>query len=471
MDGLSIVPSPPGRAWRAAIEPAIRHIGWFGFFLALAPIIGPRGYGLFAIALSGIAICDALLVQSIAATLIRVETLDERHLSTALLGGVGAGGALSLVLYAASVPLGTMLDDAPLGDIVQSLTLLPVLGALGAVPGALLRRRGKHGPLIAATTAGLLGGGGIALALASAGAGPWSLVAQIVVQRFVECLVLWGIAARRVGLAWSAPHVATLLGAINLRTLAPVWPIIARQSPALVIGLSLGPVAAGLYMLAARIAEAVHDILLTTPQLARRALLASWADDIGALMHRVALPAVLTSVLLPVALPPLVDLRWWGAVLPAQILVLGLIPAAIIAARAAALGSANEALWQAAQTLGGIAAIALAAPYGLISVADASLAFAAVAALGSVAPIRRELGLYWSRALACATRPLGAAALSGIVLHMIAEPISLALTPVGTLCLLGACGRLCYLLVGGEPRDAQGPKFAFRRWRGRATTA
>jgi PST family polysaccharide transporter len=460
---LFLLPRQNG-TWRALIEPAIRHAGWFGFFLLLSPIIGPRGYGLFVMALSGVAIIEALLTESVAAALVKLQPLDERHLSTALVSAVGAGAAISLTLFGASGLLGGWLGTAPLGDFFQSLSLLPVLGGLSAVPSAVLRRRGKRGPFIAAATAGLAAGGGVAIALAWAGAGPWSLVAQIVAQRFVECAVLWGIAARRVGLVWSRVHFAALAGALDWRALAPIWPVIARQAPCLLVGLALGPVGAGLYMLAVRPVEALGDLLLAAPQHARRALLASWAADIAGGVRRVALPAVLASALLAIALPPLVDLRWWGAVLPAQILLLGLIPAAAIAAREAAIGSWNETRWQAVQTMVGIAAIALAAPYGLMAIAGVALGYATLAALVSLWPIAREFGPYWHRALTVASRPVGAAIAAGIVLYALAEPVSLALAPLPALCLLGASGRLCYLLAGGEPPGTPGPALALRRW-------
>jgi hypothetical protein len=464
MDQPAIVPSPRSRAWRALIEPAVRHAGWFGFFLVLAPIIGPRGYGFFVMALSGVAIVEALLAETIAGALADLEPLDDRHVSTALISAIAAGALMMLMLYAAGGALGSMLDETTLGDIFQSLSLLPVLGGLAAVPTALLRRRGKQGPFIAATTGGLVAGGLVAVALAWAGAGPWSLVAQIVVQRFVECAVLWGMAARRIGLAWSHAYFTTLLGAANLRTIAAVWPVFARQAPCLLIGLSLGPVATGLYMLAARFPEALSDILLAAPKPPRRALLAIWAGDIGSCVRRVALPAILASAVLAVALPPLIDMRWWGAVLPAQILLLGLIPAALIAAREGAVGSRNEARWQAVQALGGIAVVGLVAPYGLVAIAAALLIYATVIALVGLVPLRHELGPYWIRAVTAVMRPVGAATVAGLVLHALVEPVSLALAPLPALCLLCASGRLCYLLADGEPAGSQHVGLAFRRW-------
>ena len=463
MAALPVVPAHNGDAWRAWIEPIVRHAGWLGFFLVLAPIIGPRGYGSFAMALSGIAIVEALLVESMVATLVRLEPLDDRHLSTALVSAVGIGATISLLLYLAAGQLGAMLDEAPLGDIAQTLSLLPVLGGLGAVPTALLRRLGKAGPLVAVTTAGLAAGGGVAVALAWADAGAWSLVAQIVTQRLIECAVLWGMAARRIGLSWSRPHFGELSRALDLDALGLAWPVISRQAPCLMIGLVLGPVAAGLYLLAGRVAEALEDILLAPPRPVRRALLAEWAIEIAKPIRRVALPAILFSLLLPVALPPIIDLRWWGAVLPAQILLIGLIPAAAITARTAAVGARNEARWRAIGAIGGIATVALAVRYGLVAVAAASLGYAICTALAGLWPLRREFGSQWPRILAGSARPLIAAAASGLILYPFVEPVALALTPAPALCLLGAIGRLCYLLLAGKSDRLQLTAFTFRR--------
>ncbi|HEV2187585.1 MAG TPA: oligosaccharide flippase family protein [Stellaceae bacterium] len=449
--------------WRAAIEPIVRHGGWFGFFLVLAPIIGPRGYGIFAIALSGVAVVEALLVEPVAATLARLDSRDDRYLSTALVTAVGTGAAVSLLLYLAAGQFAAMLDEAPLGDIAQTLSLLPVLGGLTAVPTALLRRRGKAGPLVAATTAGLAAGGGIAVALAWSGAGAWSLVVQIVAQRLVECAVVWGMAARRIGLVWSPPHFGELFGALDLGALGRVWPVISRQAPSLLIGLVLGPVATGLYVLAARFAEALEDILLAVPKPVRRALLADWARQIGEPLRRLALPAILSSLLLPVALPPIVDIRWWGAVLPAQILLIRLIPAAAITARAAAVGARNESRWQAIEAVGGVAVTALAAAYGLTAIAAAVLAYAICITLTGLWPIRREFGSHWRHLFAGAARPLFASAATGLILYPIVEPVALALTPAPALCLLGAIGLLCYLLLSGNLHGLRLPAFTLRR--------
>src|SRR5271163_453244 len=93
-------PPLPGAPLRAYLEPVLRHSVWFGFFLVLAPIIGPRGYGVFILALCGIAIAEALLSKTGSQTLIDLPVVEELHLSTALMTLIAAGGAMSLILYA-----------------------------------------------------------------------------------------------------------------------------------------------------------------------------------------------------------------------------------------------------------------------------------------------------------------------------------------------------------------------------------
>jgi hypothetical protein len=193
----AIVPSLRAvTALRPYIEPALRHVGWFACFLMLAPVVGPRGYGLFIVALSGVAIAEAILVETATGAHADLSVLEARHLSTALVTTIAAAAGVTLMLQGIGRTLGSMVDEAVV-DIFQPLSLLPLLGALTVVPAALLRRDGRRAPGVASIAAGLAGGGGVALTLAWAGAGPWSLVAQIIVQRFLECAVLWALTGAR----------------------------------------------------------------------------------------------------------------------------------------------------------------------------------------------------------------------------------------------------------------------------------
>ena len=237
----------PAASWQA-IERLFSHLGWFGVFLLLAPFLGPRDYGLFILAAGGIAILESLFGEVAAQTLLRQPQIDERHASTLFVTTAGCAAAVSLVLCGLARAAASMLGANVLIDMFQSLALLPMLGALLAVPRALLLRRGRTAPLAAAATVGTAAGGAVAITLAVAGAGAWSLVAQLIVHRFFEIAILWSVGARGVGLRWSRRHFGELAAALDIAALAPALRSAARHVPCLIAGVALGPVAAGLYL-------------------------------------------------------------------------------------------------------------------------------------------------------------------------------------------------------------------------------
>lgn len=428
--------------------PALRHAGWFAVLLILAPIIGPRGYGVFMLALGCIAIAEALLAGPMTRALVGRPENDPRHWSTALVTMIVGGALFWLAARAATPLLDTLVDEPSFADMFQSLAILPLLGGLAVVPTASLQRDGRDTTLFAAQIAGFAAGAGIALGLAWTGAGAWSLVAQIIVQRLVECALLWVSPGERIGLAWSALHLTELVQAMDGRAFAGFWVMVSRYAPILVVGLMLGPTAAGLYMLAARLAEALIEITLAgAADVTQRAILQR--------ASRVLLPTVLASGLLPIALPPLIDLRWWGAILPAQVLVSGAIPAAIIFLRARTDGRAGMNYWSAGQALGSVIVAALTAPYGLTALAIAQVGWLAFVALAALPTVRRKFAADWQGALLRATRSCEGAALAGALLFFLATPIGITLAPITALSLLSAAAWLIYVVVRG---DAGGTK-------------
>lgn len=468
----SVRPRSPG-FWVIAARLA-RHGAWFAIFLYLAPILGPHDYGLFVIAMAGIAIIETLLSEVAANAIIAVGAVEEAHLSTAFLANTGVGAAMSLVLYAVAGAFAAMADDAALSDIYQSLALLPVLSALTAVPIALLKRRRRGAALFVATLVGTAAGGVAGIGLAAVGGGAWSLVAQIVTQRFVEIALLWGSAGHMIGLAWSRRHFAELLGAMPPLATSPALSSIARQLPRFLVGLVLGPTAAGLYLLASGIAEAVTEIFCAPAAIAGPAGLRGhassepWATvqhETARALRRsgiVAIPAIVGSAfLLERLMPAITDPCWWGAVMPAQILVLGAVPAVIQHGRSVALLAAGkpaaEARCALLQTLTGVLAVSIAVPYGLVAISAALLLHGIATSAASLWPMRRVLGAGLWEALSMVARPFGAALIVGLALLALKGVPYASFPPFDALILLIGSGALGYVLMiflalpGGPP--------------------
>jgi polysaccharide transporter, PST family len=462
----------PVTAWRCAsagfwyvAERLARHGAWFVIFLFLAPILGPRDYGLVVVAIAGIAIVETLLSDVAAGAIIAVAAVEDAHLSTAFLSTAGLGAAMSLLLYAVAGLFAAMTDNAALSDIYQSLALLPVLSALTAVPIALLKRRRRSVALFVSALVAAGAGGTTGIGLALVGGGAWSLVAQIVTQRFVEVALLWGSAGHMVGLTWSRRHFSELFGAIPPVAMTPALTSIARQLPRFLVGLVLGPTAAGLYLLAGSIVDAVTEVFAAPTAIAAQAaaltggVAAAPRDTaqrrtVRALRQGglVAIPAIIGSVaVLEWLIPAATDPRWWGAVMPAQVLILGTVPGVIQQGRSAALlasgGTVAEARSALLQTLTGVLAAALAVPFGLVAVSGALLAHGIAASALSLWPMRRALGTGLAEALGAVTAPFAAALAIGIVLLAVRGVPYLSFPPFDALLLLVSSGMLGYGLM------------------------
>jgi hypothetical protein len=342
-----------------------------------------------------------------------------------------------------------LVDDGAFGDLIRSLAVLPFLEALAVVPRVALRREHRATVLTAASAADIAAGGGIAMSLAWAGAGAWSLVAQIVVQRLVECVALWAIPGKRIGICWSWRHFGDLRRALDLRAIARVLAEGQRHGVLMIVGLVLRPTAAGLYMLAERRGEALSKCLLGEgPD--------GSPGDITRRACRVALPTVLASSQLAVALPPILDLRWWGAVRPAQIALLASIPAALIFVRTACGETpASTGRRRVMQAMGAIVVPSPFAEHGLIALATVNLCWGlAVAVLW---PWPSLPGKAWRVMLGAVVRPCLGAVAAGALLLLLADPVAVRLAAMPALCLLTASGWLAYLVIRGEPTTGGRP--------------
>ncbi len=65
------------------IEKFSQQAVWLVLFAILAPILGPRPYGLFAIVMVFIGYCEFVTVEAAAEALMGMDPLAPRHLKTA----------------------------------------------------------------------------------------------------------------------------------------------------------------------------------------------------------------------------------------------------------------------------------------------------------------------------------------------------------------------------------------------------
>ena len=133
-------------AW-SALEKFFQQAIWLLLFFILAPILGPRPYGQFAIVMVVIGVCESVLATPAVEALLSMDPLEPNHLRTANLAGfvlaVLAGGMIFL-----SAPyIGQVFGDAELGSIFKIMSVLPATAILTTTPIAVLKSHLLFRPL------------------------------------------------------------------------------------------------------------------------------------------------------------------------------------------------------------------------------------------------------------------------------------------------------------------------------------
>ena len=247
------------------IEKFAQQVVWLVLFAILAPILGPRPYGLFAIVMVFIGYCEFVTVEAAAEALMGMDPLEPKHLKTATTCNLVVAALTGAAVFLMAPLFGLLFGDPELEPLFQALSVLPAITALTSAPIAVLKRRMDFRPLAVRSTVGLAIGGAVGVALALAGAGVWSLVAQILLQRVSEVAILWATAgsSASMGLGWSRPHYEDLRTYAAHVFVSRSMLFLSGQFPRIIIGYFLGPVDLGLFTLATRFPETLAQVIIT----------------------------------------------------------------------------------------------------------------------------------------------------------------------------------------------------------------
>jgi len=228
--------------------------------IVLAAILGPRTYGIVALAIIYIAFVQLVLDQGISQTIVQKSDLDDDHLDSAF--WLNLFWALLLVGATLAIsPWWARANGTPeLEPVIDVLSVALLIQALTVVQQAVLRRQMKFKRLALRSNVAALVGGVAAVILALEGAGIWSLVAQRLIAAGVALILLWMVGGWVPRFRFSRPHARSLLG-FSVQTFAGnVAVFVNRRVDALLIGLFFGPAAVGLYRLADRLIESLLQI-------------------------------------------------------------------------------------------------------------------------------------------------------------------------------------------------------------------
>lgn len=235
-----------GFGWTATSRIAAQ-VASFALSVFLARVLSPKDFGLLALATVFIGFAQIFGDFGLSAALVQAKSIEETHRSSVFWLNVAVGTAITGLVAALSPLVALFFNEPRVGPLVLALSFSFLLGSFGIVQRSLLLRAMNFRAIAVADTVSVWLSGAVAISLAYAGWGVWSLVIQGLARAALSSILL-AIAGRwRPRLHWRRESVQELFGySANLAgfTLINYW---IRNADNLLIGKFFGPEALGLY--------------------------------------------------------------------------------------------------------------------------------------------------------------------------------------------------------------------------------
>lgn len=302
--------------------------------LALTHLLKPGDFGLVAITAIAQAVIEHVVPVGFHDALIQRARLETSDLDAAFWSVLAVSGGALLIVIALAPLAATWFGHPLLAPLLIGMALAALLRTISTVPRALLNRRMDFKTLTLARLAGMLIGGVGAVALALAGGGAWSLIAQVAAVNLIGTGLIWRAAGWQPGRTIPRPALRWLWSFAPSVSLFTILSYVITNADDQLVGYRLGTEALGFYALAySFMAWPVRDVLggvagVLYPVFARfqddpARLRAVYLDSLQ-LAALFAFPVLaLLAVTAPVLIPWLIGVRWMPVVLPMQILALG----------------------------------------------------------------------------------------------------------------------------------------------------
>jgi lipopolysaccharide exporter len=430
--------------------------------VVLARLIPPAAFGIVAVVMIVQELTLTLPMEGISSALVQRTSITREHLQGGLMLGLLGGCVLTVATLVISFFLVTPIYGAETAHLMELVAPCFLLGAVNAIPFAVLRRRLAFKTLGIIVIVSTLTRTTVTVTLAFAGLDASALVLGTIASLFVG--VAMGLVAAPIPLPrFNRRAMRDLLhygGPASLASLA--WAGF-RNGDYAIIGARLGPVQAGLYWRGYQLAvdyQRKISIVMTEmafPVLSRTAgttEMLALRQRMVQLLTVVLFPLLVLLVLLaPVVVPWLFGPAWEGAVLPAQILAGGGAATLVIDAAGSGLAASGRTKamlgYGVAHFVVYAGAVWFVAERGLVAVA---IVAAVVHTIFLFVAYQLLIGGRGGRALRALWGDVAAATTSCFALAAAGVPIELVLHRAGApvlvhVALVGGAGGIAYLLA------------------------
>lgn len=249
------------------------------FTLFLAKFLVPEAFGLMAMIAICYALADALMTSGFGQAIIRQKDITPVDLSTAFFTNLAFSFLVYLMVYLVAPWAASFYEQPELTSLIRVTGLVLFINSLKVVQLALLNRNMDFKSLMRINSTATVCAGLIAVGLAYAGFGVWSLVAQFTVSALVSTGMLWLSSTWRPTLSFSVASFKYMFGFGSKLTLESTLNVLYENSYILVIGKLFSPEITGLYYFAKRIRDLIVDQANSAVQQATYPAMARIQDD------------------------------------------------------------------------------------------------------------------------------------------------------------------------------------------------
>ncbi|MDS1140064.1 lipopolysaccharide biosynthesis protein [Pusillimonas sp. SM2304] len=437
------------------------------FTLFLARFLTPDAFGLMAMIAICYALADVLMISGFGQAIIRQKHLEDIDLSTAFLTNLAFSVLIYLALYLSAPWVARFYEQPELIPLIRAIGLVLFINAFKVVQLALLNRDMNFKSLMHINSAATIIAGAIAVLMAYAGLGVWSLVGQFMIAAAVSTGLLWLTGSWRPSLRFSTQSFQRMFGFGSKLTLESTLNVLYENSYILVIGRLFSAEATGLYYFAKRIRDLVVDQLNAAVQQATYPAMAQLQDELDGLrrMYRIVLqllfyitaPALL---LVAVLADPLFQIafaqRWAPAVPYLQLLCIAgmLLPIHTVNFNMLKVRGRTDLVLYTGITKKAIhlALLAASIPFGLIGIVIGQIVAVALSSLYYMYCSVTQIGYTWRDQLRDMFDPIAVAAVCAGATAWLMH--AAALSPGWHALAGGLCFVILYLLLSHLTRVA-----------------
>lgn len=264
--------------WRFAERCGAQGVS-FIVSIVLARLLLPEEYGVVSIITIFTAILNLFIDSGFKNALIQKKNADQLDFSTVFYFNVLMGILLYIGMAVAAPVIAGFYEKEYMTPYIRVMSLTLVIGGINGVQTAIVSRRMEFKRFFYSTLAGTMASAVIGIGMAYAGMGVWALIAQRLVNQFIDTVILWFTVRWRPSLTFSLERLkpmfsygSKLLGSSLLNSLT-------GNLAGLIIGKAYPADMLAYYDKGRRIPTMVVENLQTAVQSVLFPVLAQWQDD------------------------------------------------------------------------------------------------------------------------------------------------------------------------------------------------